>query len=109
LSAVQGWGGYPDIVQQLVREGATQLGAETMLVHADRRTMELLPDAVLRRLSQALGVELQRGDLLAQGIGVIVETVDGHRQFDNTLEARLRRWQDTLRTPVYHLLMGESL
>ena len=109
LTAVQGWTTYPDVVQQLVREGATQLNAEAILVHADQRTMDLLPDTVMQSLSQALGIELQRGNLLERGIGVIVETIDGHRQFDNTLEARLNRWQDTLRTPVYHLLMGESL
>ncbi|MBN1582982.1 MAG: hypothetical protein JXA89_19895 [Anaerolineae bacterium] len=109
LTAVQGWTTYPDVVQKLVREGAIQLNAEAILVHADQRTMDLLPDTVMENLSQSLSIELQRGAVLKQGIGVIVETIDGHRQFDNTLEARLGRWQDTLRTPVYHLLMGESL
>ena len=109
LPAVQGWTDYSDIVQQLVHEGVEQLGVETMFVHANQRTMDLLPDTVLDHLSQSLGVKLQRGDLLEQGIGIVVETVGGHRQFDNTLEGRLSRWQDTLRTPVYHLLMGESL
>lgn len=109
LSAVQGWTEYPEIVQQFVREGVTQLTAEAVRVHADQHTMALLDDTILGRLSHALGIDIQRGNVLEQGTGVIVETVDGHRQFDNTLEARLGRIQDELRAPVYHLLMGESL
>jgi V/A-type H+-transporting ATPase subunit E len=109
LSAVQGWSDYAEIVQQFVREGAAQLQADAIRVHADQQAMKLLDDTLLGRLSHALGIDVQRGNVLERGIGVIVETVDGHRQFDNTLEARLRRMQEELRSPVYHLLMGESL
>jgi vacuolar-type H+-ATPase subunit E/Vma4 len=38
-----------------------------------------------------------------------VETVDGRRQYDNTLEVRLGRMRNSLRSSVYRLLMGESL
>jgi vacuolar-type H+-ATPase subunit E/Vma4 len=53
-------------------------------------------------------VQLQAGPVFDQGIGVIVETMDGHLQFDNTLETRLSRMQNSLRARVYELLTGES-
>jgi vacuolar-type H+-ATPase subunit E/Vma4 len=37
-----------------------------------------------------------------------VETMDKHRRYDNTLEARLSRQKSALRSSVYQLLMGES-
>jgi vacuolar-type H+-ATPase subunit E/Vma4 len=52
---------------------------------------------------------VQLGTSLTEGTGVIVETAEGHRQYDNTLEARLSRLQEELRSPVYRLLLGESL
>jgi vacuolar-type H+-ATPase subunit E/Vma4 len=48
------------------------------------------------------------GETLEQGTGVVVETLDGHRQLDNTLETRLKRMEEALRTPVYRILTGES-
>jgi V/A-type H+-transporting ATPase subunit E len=109
LPALQKWTDYPDIVEQLVREGVAQLKADVVRVYADGQTMALLDDARLQRLSQALGIDVQRGEVLEQGTGVILETIDGHRQFDNTLEARLLRMRDELRAAVYRLLMGEAL
>ena len=48
------------------------------------------------------------GEPLKQGMGVVVQTPDGHRRYDNTLETRMTRLQDAMRNPVYRLLMGES-
>ena len=61
------------------------------------------------RVSRDMKVKAKLGEPLKQGTGLIVETEDGRRQYDNTLETRLGRLQDTLRSPVYHLLMGEAL
>ncbi len=55
------------------------------------------------------GVRLRAGEPLARGTGVVLETPDGHRRYDNTLETRLARMQDGLRAPVYHILMGEAV
>ena len=38
----------------------------------------------------------------------MLETPDGHRRYDNTLETRLARMKDDLRTPIYHILMGDA-
>lgn len=109
LPMVQQWTDYDQIVRQLAREAMERLGAETVRIRADERTQAVLADGVLAEIAKESGVQLQLGELLERGTGVIAETVDGHRQYDNTLEARLSRWQDALRSPVYHLLMGKSL
>ncbi len=54
------------------------------------------------------GVRLRVGEPLARGTGIVLETPDGHRRYDNTLETRLARMQNILRASVYHILMGEE-
>jgi vacuolar-type H+-ATPase subunit E/Vma4 len=100
---------YDQIARQLTREAVVRLGAEKARILADERTQALLTDDVLSKVSEETGVQLQLGEPLERGTGVISETMDGHRNYDNTLEARLERWQNALRSPVYHLLMEESL
>lgn len=109
LAAVQQWTDYGQIMRQLTIEALTRLDADAARIRADRQTQALLTDAVLAEIAKETGVKVQLGTALERGTGVIVETLDGHRQYDNTLEARLARLQNTLRSPVYHILMGESL
>jgi vacuolar-type H+-ATPase subunit E/Vma4 len=108
LPSIQQWADYDQIVCQLIKEAMAHLGADAARIRADEQTWALLSEDVLSELSKELGVQLQLGTPLEHGIGIIAETVDGRRQYDNTLEARLSRQQDTLRAPVYRLLMGES-
>jgi vacuolar-type H+-ATPase subunit E/Vma4 len=109
LPAVQQRADYDQIARHLLREALIHLGADTAQIRADEQTLTLLTDQMLAGVSKELGVQAQLGTPLKQGTGVIVETVHGHRQYDNTLETRLSRLQNVLRSPVYHLLMGESL
>jgi vacuolar-type H+-ATPase subunit E/Vma4 len=109
LSSIQQWPEYPQISRALLREALVRLGAPAARIQADDQTRKALTDQVLTELSKELNVQLEFGPELKQGVGVIVETLDHHRQYDNTLEARLNRMQTTLRSRVYHLLLGESL
>ncbi len=109
LPTVQQATDYDQIVHHLLREALIHLGADAAQVLADEQTRMHLTDQVLATISKEMGGQVQLGTPLKQGRGVIVETVDGHRQYDNTLETRLSRLQDALRSPVYHLLLGESL
>ncbi len=109
LSAMQRDSDYGQVAERLLREALTQLGADKAKVRADKTTQEIFTTGMLEQLSKELKVKIQLGELLEQGTGVVVETVDGHRQYDNTLETRLKRMQDMLRTPVNHILMGEAL
>jgi V-type H+-transporting ATPase subunit E len=109
LPDVQQWTDYEQIVRQLLREAIAHLGASAVHIRADKETQKLLSDDLLAELSEELDVQLQLGATLERGVGVIAETEDGHRQYDNTLQTRLSRQKDALRSPVYHILMGESL
>jgi len=109
LPSVQQWSDYDQIVRRLIREAVAHLATDEVHIRADEQTQKLLTDEVLAELSKELGVQLQLGTPLEHGTGVIAETVDGRRQYDNTLEARLNRQQGELRSAVYRLLMGESL
>jgi V/A-type H+-transporting ATPase subunit E len=109
LSSVQQWKDYDEIAQNLLREALMQLEVNEVRILADKRTMSAYSKKFLDDLSQEMNVKISEGDPLEQGVGVIVETVDKHMQYDNTLETRLRRMQNNLRSPVNHLLMGESL
>ncbi len=108
LASAPQWPDYEQITRRLVREAVERLGADETLVRADDETRKMLDDDVLTDLGKELGVHLRAGEPLAQGTGVVLETPDGHRRYDNTLETRLARMQDTLRASVYHTLMGET-
>ncbi len=104
------WNDYGDIALDLVREAIKALGSPKVRLHADEETNKVLNKRDLEKIAQDLKVQqLEVGDPLKQGKGVIVETLDGRRRYDNTLETRLNRMQDSLRSSVYHILMGESL
>ncbi|NLF01626.1 MAG: hypothetical protein GX601_11685 [Anaerolineales bacterium] len=97
---------YARVVRELVREGLQNLGADEVVIRADERTQQALTDEMLAEMSRGLGVRLRIGEPLSRGTGVLMETADGHRRFDNTFEARLARMQEALRTRVYQILMG---
>jgi len=99
---------YGQIAERLLREALLQLGAASATLHVDKATQKHLPSRRLEKISAELKVHVQMGTPLKDRIGVIVETGDGRRQYDNTLETRLQRMQETLRASVYHLLIGAS-
>ncbi len=109
LPAVQQWSDYDKIARHLLKEAIERLGAPVVLVQADPTTLQCLTKEVQDQIAKELHVEMHMKEPLKQSTGVIVETEDGRRRYDNTLETRLSRMQDALRNPVYHILMGESL
>lgn len=109
IPSIQKWTDYPEIARNLLREAILQLHANEVVVRADPHTQSILSDGVLADLEKELNVKISMGEPLAEGTGVVVQTNNGRLQFDNTLETRLRRMQNSLRVPVYHILMGEKL
>ena len=109
LSSIQQWSDYNKIAHKLLQEAVQQLGASKIQVSADEKTQQALVKEGLEQLSKELGIEIILGKPLNQGLGVTSETVDGHLQYDNTLETRLDRLQNGLRSPVYRILIGETL
>ena len=109
LPSVEQWSDYETIALRLVREAIAQLKAKDVKIRADQHTQALLTESVRADLARELSVNLVIGNPLERGTGVIVETADGHLQYDNTLETRLNRLLNTLRSPVYRILIGEPL
>ncbi|HOU14609.1 MAG TPA: V-type ATP synthase subunit E family protein [Anaerolineae bacterium] len=99
---------YRMIVQRLISEAVAHLGDEAFIVQADAVTNHVLDDAFLKDLAQTLNVHLERGAPLETGTGVVLSTANGHRRYDNTLETRLTRIQNDVRTTVFHILTGEA-
>ncbi len=108
VASIQNGNDYEKTAQRLLREAVAQLGANIVKVHADKATGKFITASVVETLSKELNIKIKIDEPLAKGTGVVVETEDGHRQYDNTLETRLKRMRDTLRAPVYHILMGET-
>ena len=107
IPALQKNAEYKNISMSLLKEALEHLGSDSALIQSDSCTQELL-SPLLESISKETGVKLELGQPLTQALGLIVQTPDGHRQYDNTLQTRLKRMQDALRNPVYRLLMGES-
>jgi V/A-type H+-transporting ATPase subunit E len=99
---------YLDLVEAFIREAVVRLEEEAVRVRTGQRTDAILDDAALDALTEDLGVTLKRGEPLSDCEGVLIETLDEHRQYDNTLDSRLDRMQEELRAPVFHLLMGKE-
>ncbi len=109
LATIQQWSEYKDIAQNLLREALVQLKGTDVVVHTDKTTMKLLNDETIQKVAKEFNIKIRAGESLEHGVGVIVETADGHLNYDNTLETRLNRMQNSARSAVYHLLMGETL
>jgi V/A-type H+-transporting ATPase subunit E len=107
ITALQQGTDYENIVVNLLKDALLHLGDKQALIRADQKTQACLTKDLLADISKETGISLKLGRPLQQGIGVMVQTMDGHRQYDNTFEARLQRMWDSLRGPVYHILMGE--
>ena len=109
LPEIQKNGEYKAIAAALLKESLERLGSDSAVIQADERTRSVLSPETLASISKESGVQLSLAEPLTQGTGLVVETPDGHRRYDNTLETRMGRLQDSLRNPVYRLLMGETV
>lgn len=99
---------YPSVLQELIKEAALNTQSEAVILHFDPFSRRLATDDMLAAIFNQTHQTFTFGDDLTSGTGVVAETQDGHRQYDNTLEMRLRRQQQSLRAAVFHILMGET-
>ena len=109
LPTVQQWNNYDETIEKFALEAISQMNSKDIVIRADKVTSKLLSDSILAKLKTKFDGNVQLGEILPNKIGVIVTTSNGHLTYDNTLETRLNKLENELRSPVYHLLMGESL
>jgi vacuolar-type H+-ATPase subunit E/Vma4 len=108
LSSIQQKPDYDQIVYRLIQEAMSQLNAKEGQIRADQETQKLITDTISAKISAESKITLKIGQPLDHGTGVVIDTLDGHLHYDNTLETRLNRLQNGLRSAVYRILMGES-
>ncbi len=108
LTSMQQWKEYGQITDQLLREALTHLGSNKAQIRADEKTQQYITKELIDKVSKELKMQVCLKEPLEHGIGIIVQSEDGRNQYDNTLETRLNRIQDTLRSPVYRILKGEA-
>ena len=108
LPEIQQRSDYDAISAMLLREALTQLRVNKAQIRADAATQKSLKKGTLDEISKELNGEFNLGEALDEGIGVVVDAADGKIHYDNTLETRLSRLQNTLRSAVYQMLTGEK-
>ena len=109
LDTVKNRPDYDAIAALLLREALTQLRVHKAEVKADESTQKALRKGALDEISKELTGEFSLAGTLEEGTGIVVDAVDGKIHYDNTLETRLSRLQNTLRSSVYKVLMGEKI
>jgi V/A-type H+-transporting ATPase subunit E len=108
LASATQWPDYDQVARQLVRDAVAHLGSDNVLVRTDPQTKKALTPDVLADLATETGVYIRPGEPLTEGTGIILETPDGHCRYDNRLETRLARIHSSLRSSIYHILIGEE-
>ena len=108
LGSVKNRPDYDTVAAMLLREALTQLKVTKAEIRADEATQKALKKGVLDEIVKELKGEFSLGSALEEGTGIVVKAADGKIHYDNTLETRLNRLQNALRSSVYKLLMGES-
>ena len=108
LPEIQQRSDYDAISAMLLREALTQLRVNKAQIRADAATQKSLKKGTLDEISKELNGEFNLGEPLEEGKGVVVDAADGKIHYDNTLETRLSRLQNTLRSAVYQMLTGEK-
>jgi len=109
ISTVQEWNHYDEIAVFLIKDALLHLRNYPIKVRVDPTIKKLVSEKHLSQIAEELKVTVIGYGEQTQGTGVIVETEDGHLNYDNTLETRLSRMQSALRAPVFHILMGEQV
>ena len=108
LTDIQKRPDYDAITAMLLREALTQLKVNKAQIRADEATQKSLNKGALNEISKELNGEFALGNVLEEGMGVVIDAADGKIHYDNTLETRLSRLQNTLRSAVYQMLIGEK-
>jgi V/A-type H+/Na+-transporting ATPase subunit E len=109
LDAVKNRPDYDAIAALLLREALTQLRVKKAEIKADESTQKALRKGALDEISKELKGEFSLAGTLDEGTGIVVDAAGGKIHYDNTLETRLSRLQNTLRSSVYKVLMGEKV
>ncbi|ASJ06294.1 V-type ATP synthase subunit E [Thermococcus pacificus] len=102
---------YFPMLVDLAASAVKELGAESVVVRSNERTLKLLSerlDEFRKELAEKLDgeVEISLGEPINTIGGLVVETLDGSVRVDNTFEARIERFEGELRAEIAKALFG---
>ncbi|XRP97368.1 V-type proton ATPase subunit E [Methanocaldococcus sp. 16A] len=97
---------YKDKLINLIRDGAVSLGGGELVVRLNKRDMEIIDDATLWYLEKEVENMTKKVTVLKKGEpvditgGCIIETIDGLKSLDNSLEAIFNRNLNVIRARI---------
>jgi len=97
---------YKDKLIKLIKDGAVSLGGGELVVRLNKRDMELIEDSTLWNLEKEVENATNKVTVLKKGEpvditgGCIIETADGLKSLDNSLEAIFNRNMNEIRARI---------
>ncbi|MGC8555445.1 MAG: V-type ATP synthase subunit E [Conexivisphaera sp.] len=101
---------YEKVMLSLLREAADAVGSQELVVRVARPDAALAKKIISRasRTKRFRGVSLKLSDEVVESVGgLIVSSADGRVSYDNTFEARLARYRETIKSTILGKLKGE--
>ena len=106
---------YKEVLEQLIKESVVSSGCGSLEVLTNSRDGDLVSHDVLNSIAEESGRELgirvslstSHESLACMG-GVVVRSNDGKIRVDNTFEARIERFMETIRTRVAKELFDQE-
>ncbi|MGB9844351.1 V-type proton ATPase subunit E [Methanothermobacter tenebrarum] len=99
---------YIQSLKNIIKEAATEIGGGELVVHVKEDDKEKIRDldSIAEDVKSATGKDtiLELGEAIQTIGGAIVKTKDGRIEVNNTIEARLSRFEKFLRSEVAKIL-----
>jgi len=97
---------YKDKLVKLIKDGAVSLGGGELVVRLNKRDLDLIEDSTLWNLEKEVENATNKVTVLKKGEpvditgGCIIETADGLKSLDNSLEAIFNRNMNEIRARI---------
>ena len=97
---------YKDKLITLIKDGAISLGGGELVVRLNKRDLDLIEDSTLWNLEKEVENVTKKVTVLKKGEpvditgGCIIETADGLKSLDNSLEAIFNRNMNEIRAKI---------
>ncbi len=102
LASVRENGSYSAIYRRLLKEAVQEMEGEVCQLHVDAKDLE-----ICRRILEDLNINCEiLPDLHTSG-GLVARSQDGRLVVENTVESRLARAREVLRSEIFPLLYGD--